>query len=71
MTLQSEQAAVARPVELLVGVRAIAAFLKVSTDKVREMEQSGAPMVRDSAGVLRAEKAELWGWWKVYLVNMF
>lgn len=53
---------IVRPVELLVGVRAIAAFLKVSQAKARVYAQSGAPVARDERGVLRAEKAELWAW---------
>lgn len=52
-----------RPVEILVGVRSIAAFLKVSQEKVRDMEQKGAPIHRDEFGIARAEKAELWAWW--------
>ena len=53
-----------RPVELLVGVRSIAGFLRVSQRKVLEMQSRGAPISRDETGVVRAEKAELWHWWK-------
>jgi hypothetical protein len=53
-----------RPVELLVGVRSIAGFLRVSQRKVLEMHGRGAPISRDETGVVRAEKAELWHWWK-------
>lgn len=55
---------IARPIEILVGLRSIATFLKISSEKIRDMEQDGAPMFRDASGVLRAEKAELWTWWK-------
>lgn len=60
---QKEGRTIIRPVEVLVGIRAIAAFLKVSQEKVRGMELAGAPIHRDEAGVARAEKAELWAWW--------
>ncbi|MDL2315693.1 hypothetical protein LJC59_01230 [Desulfovibrio sp. OttesenSCG-928-A18] len=51
-----------RPVEILVGVRAIAGFLKLSQGTVRRMEKKGAPITRDANNVMRAEKAELWIW---------
>jgi hypothetical protein len=51
-----------RPVELLVGTRAIARFLKVGNDRVLAMERQGAPIARDVTGTLRAEKAALWEW---------
>lgn len=57
------QSVVIRPVEVLVGLRAIAAFLRLSHGKVREIEKMGAPINRDDAGVMRAEKFELWEWW--------
>ncbi|MCC8193669.1 MAG: hypothetical protein LIP28_03375 [Deltaproteobacteria bacterium] len=54
---------VARPVEVLVGAREMAAFLKISKDRVRGLERLGAPVIRDSSGIMRAEKYELWRWW--------
>ena len=53
-----------RPVELLVGSRAIAKFLRISNSRVLAMEKQGAPIMRDQTGVMRAEKWELWGWWR-------
>lgn len=58
------QMEIIRPVEILVGIRALCAFLKVSAEKIREMESRGAPVIRDASGVMRAEKAELWDWLK-------
>jgi hypothetical protein len=55
---------IARPVEILVGRREIAVFLRVSKDEVSRMETGGAPILRDRHGVMRAEKAELWAWWR-------
>ena len=60
---QEVGAPILRPVEVLKGVRAIASFLSVSQTDVLEMEERGAPIKRKN-GVLRAEKAELWDWWK-------
>ncbi len=54
--------ATSHPVELLVGVRAIARFLKISNRRALSMEKQGAPIVRDEKGVVRAEKGELWEW---------
>lgn len=53
----------ARPLEVLVGVRAIARFLKVSNRAVLAMEERGAPIVRDERNWLRAEKNTLWAWY--------
>ncbi len=55
---------IARPVALLVGMRAIARFLRIGNRRVRELENRGAPIVRDDKGVLRAEQTELWLWWR-------
>ena len=55
---------VVRPLELLVGMRAIARFLKISHHRIRELEKKGAPIARDKGGVTRAEKSELWAWWR-------
>lgn len=49
--------------EVLVGVRAIARFLKVGNDRVLIMEKRGAPIVRDEKGRLRVEKNALWKWY--------
>ena len=53
----------ARPLEVLVGVRAIARFLKVSNHAVLTMEKRGAPIVRNEKNSLRAEKNTLWAWY--------
>lgn len=55
---------VARPVELLVGIRDISRFLRVSTGRVKALAERGAPLTRDVAGVTRAEKTELWQWYR-------
>lgn len=54
---------IVRPVEILKGVRSIAAFLGVSQAEVLRLESMGAPMRRKN-NIIRAEKAELWYWWK-------
>ncbi len=57
---------IARPVEILTGIRAVAAFMKISQEKVREIAQvKDSPLFRDENGVIRCEKAELWEWWKM------
>lgn len=60
----SEVRSAFRPVELLVGMRSIARFLRISNARVLSMEKQGAPITRDEGGVMRAEKWELWGWWR-------
>jgi hypothetical protein len=63
--MNAETPRLLRPIELLVGVRSIAAFLHLSQRKVMEIKDRGAPISRDEeTGVVRAEKAELWHWWK-------
>ena len=59
----SERVDISRPVEILKGARDIASFLQINLTDVLEMEKQGAPISRRN-GVLRAEKAELWAWWK-------
>ncbi len=54
---------IVRPVEVIKGVRAIAAFLGIRYDEVVDLENAGAPINRDAKNYLRAEKAELWQWW--------
>lgn len=61
---RTRSSARSRPLELLVGIRAITAFLHVSNRKMPQLLQEKAPISRDEAGVLRAEKTELWEWWK-------
>lgn len=53
----------APPLEILRGLREIAAFLQISHAEVLELENSGAPIVRRK-NVLRAEKRELWSWFR-------
>ncbi|MDL2267160.1 hypothetical protein LJC46_04135 [Desulfovibrio sp. OttesenSCG-928-G15] len=64
--MKKQDQAISRPVELLVGMREIAAFLRVSHTSVRDMLKNGAPILRDEVGTLRAEKAELWEWKKCH-----
>ncbi len=54
-----------RPVEILKGSRAIAVFLGIRREEIGELEKLGAPIIRDTNKRLRAEKAELWQWWKM------
>lgn len=61
--MSEQEMVIARPVEILKGTRAIANFLQISLSEVQDMEMQGAPISRRN-GVLRAEKAELWAWWK-------
>ena len=49
--------------EILRGLRDIAAFLQISHREVLELENSGAPIVRHK-NILRAEKRELWSWFR-------
>ena len=51
------------PPEILRGLREIAAFLHISHAEVLELENEGAPIVRRK-NILRAEKSELWEWFK-------
>lgn len=53
----------APPLEILRGLRDIAAFLQISHREVLELENSGAPIVRHK-NILRAEKRELWSWFR-------
>ena len=62
--MNGKRAAPPRPVELLVGMRAIARFLRISDRRVLDMEKRGAPIVRDGKGVLRTEKTEIWSWFR-------
>lgn len=60
--------AMPRPLEIIRGLREIAAFLHVSHAEVLDMERRGAPIVRRK-NILRAEKGELWEWLKVNSSN--
>jgi hypothetical protein len=62
--MNEETQRLVRPIELLVGLRSIAGFLRVSQRKVLDIKDRGAPISRDETGVMRAEKAELWHWWR-------
>ena len=53
-----------RPVELLNGLDEIAGLFAVSPRRVRTWERLGAPLYRDQKGVARAERLELWEWFK-------
>ena len=60
---EHEKPAIARPVEILKGTRAIANFLQISLSEVQDLIRQGAPL-HLRQGTWRAEKAELWEWWK-------
>lgn len=53
-----------RAVEVLNGLEDIARLFAVSPRRVRAWEQMGAPVYRDFKGVARAERLELWEWFK-------
>ena len=53
-----------RAVEILNGLEDIARLFAVSPRRVRAWEQMGAPVYRDFKGVARAERLELWEWFK-------
>ena len=55
---------IVRPVELLRGIRELAFFLRVSPSNILRFEKEGAPIFRTAGNQLRAEKSELWQWWK-------
>lgn len=63
--------AIPRPVDVARGWDAIAKALRVSRDAVRSMclhspgiLHDGCPIVLDHTGTPRADKAELWAWYK-------
>jgi hypothetical protein len=53
-----------RAVEILNGLEDIARLFAVSPRRVRAWERMGAPVYRDLKGVARAERLELWEWFK-------
>lgn len=57
---------ITRPVEVVYGYNNIATALRTSVQKVRGIIELGAPIVMDD-GRPKAEKAELWGWYKEHL----
>ena len=59
-----QEPAAHRSLEVLVGMRAIARFLKVRNRRVRDMQEEGAPIARDARGSMRADKEELWEWFR-------
>lgn len=58
------QTIIVRPVEIVRGARDIGKVICVGEGKVKDLEKAGAPIVRDFNGVPRADKAELWEWFK-------
>lgn len=53
-----------RPVEVLRGYRAIAEAFCHNASAVREWRKMGAPIYLDSRKIPRAEKGEMWEWYK-------
>lgn len=49
---------------VLRGYREIGRFLRISHAKAVRLADLGAPVVRDKKDVLRANREELWGWYK-------
>ena len=60
--MKNEEMCIVRPIQVLRGYRNIAAALRVSEDRVRDMVLDGAPVLLDG-DVPRAEAAELWAWY--------
>lgn len=55
---------IARPVDLLKTVEAIAAAFDVGPKTVRRWRKEGAPIVLGEKGKYLADKAELWAWYR-------
>lgn len=62
----SQETMIVRPVQVLRGYKNIAATLRTSEDKVRDMITDGAPIVLEG-DMPKAEAAELWGWYAEWL----
>ena len=60
--LMKQEILIVRPVQVLRGYRNIAAALRTSEEKVRDMIGYGAPVVLDG-DMPKAEAAELWTWY--------
>ena len=58
----AQEILIVRPVQVLRGYRNIAAALRTSEEKVRDMIGYGAPVVLDG-DMPKAEAAELWTWY--------
>lgn len=50
--------------EILKGYEEIRKFLRISTNKARNLADMGAPVVVDKIGRPRANKQELWHWFQ-------
>lgn len=61
-----EETPISRPVEIVYGYANIATTLRTSVQKVRDIMDFGAPILLDK-GRPKAEKAELWTWYKEFL----
>lgn len=57
---------IVRPVETIKSYSEIARTLRISEGKVRNLIPEGAPIILDD-GRPKAEKAELWAWYKDYV----
>lgn len=62
----SQETMIVRPVQVLRGYKNIAATLRTSEEKVRDMIVAGAPIVMDG-DMPKAEAAELWAWYMGWL----
>ena len=62
----SQETMIVRPVQVLRGYKNIAATLRTSEEKVRDMMADGAP-VRMDGDMPKAEAAELWQWYAKWL----
>lgn len=64
----SQETMIVRPVQVLRGYKNIAATLRTSEDKVRDMITDGAPIVLEG-DMPKAEAAELWAWYSDWLAR--
>lgn len=62
----NQETMIVRPVQVLRGYKNIAATLRTSEDKVRDMITDGAPIVLEG-DMPKAEAAELWAWYAEWL----
>lgn len=58
----TQETLIVRPVQVLRGYKNIAATLRTSEEKVRDMIAAGAPVVMEG-DMPKAEAAELWRWY--------
>lgn len=63
---RNTESVIIRPVQVLRGYKNIAAALRTSEDKVRDMIAAGAPVAMEG-DMPKAEAAEMWAWYVKWL----